>query len=108
VPSVHFYGDAPAPVAQPGRRLIRVAAISIEGGDLVKRCITMPVDQQVPLGYAAAGTVVALGDGVTGFAIGDRVTTADEESRKYPVQGLSITMRLSFERAPRSMLNAMA
>lgn len=74
-PSVLFYGDAPDPVAGPGQLLIRVAAISIEGGDLVNRAVTTPADQQVPLGYAAAGTVVALGEGVTGFAIGQRATT---------------------------------
>jgi predicted dehydrogenase/threonine dehydrogenase-like Zn-dependent dehydrogenase len=32
------------------------------------------LDQPVPLGYCNAGTVVALGAGVTGFAVGDRVT----------------------------------
>jgi predicted dehydrogenase/threonine dehydrogenase-like Zn-dependent dehydrogenase len=31
------------------------------------------LDQPLPLGYSNAGTVIALGEGVTGFKIGDRV-----------------------------------
>ena len=31
--------------------------------------------QPLPLGYCNAGTVIAVGDGVTGFAVGDRVVS---------------------------------
>src|SRR5207249_8920984 len=31
------------------------------------------LDQPLPLGYCNVGTVVSVGDGVTGFSVGDRV-----------------------------------
>jgi predicted dehydrogenase len=34
------------------------------------------LDQPMPLGYASAGTIIALGEGVTGFRAGDRVACA--------------------------------
>ncbi len=34
------------------------------------------LDQPMPLGYASAGTVVAVGDGLHGFRVGDRVACA--------------------------------
>jgi len=34
------------------------------------------LDQPIPLGYSLAGTVAAVGDGVSGFSVGDRVACA--------------------------------
>lgn len=71
--SLHIV-DLPDPRAGDGEVLIRVGAISIEGGDLIDRREGKTRYPQVP-GYAAAGRIVALGDGVDGFVVGQRVTS---------------------------------
>jgi NADPH:quinone reductase-like Zn-dependent oxidoreductase len=70
-PEVLFAEDVPAPVPGAGELLVRTEAIGV----------TLPAvrkvregSQPVPLGGEVAGTVAALGEGVTGFAVGDRVT----------------------------------
>lgn len=72
-PGVLKYVDVPEPVTGPDDILISVEAISIEGGDLINRRSTPP---PLPLwigGYAAAGTVVAVGSKVRSRTVGDRV-----------------------------------
>jgi NADPH:quinone reductase-like Zn-dependent oxidoreductase len=71
------YEDYPDPEPKQGEVLVRVAAASInpvdlrerEGGTKDWRPLTFPA----VLGWDLSGTVVALGDGVRDFAIGDRV-----------------------------------
>ena len=60
-PGVLQYVDVPDPVAGPDDVLISVEAISIEGGDLINRRLTPPPLPSWIVGYAAAGTVVAVG-----------------------------------------------
>lgn len=72
-PGVLKYVDVPEPVTGSDDILISVEAISIEGGDLINRRSTPP---PLPLwigGYAAAGTVVAVGSKVRSRTVGDRV-----------------------------------
>ena len=72
-PGVLKYVDVPEPVTGPDDILMSVEAISIEGGDLINRRSTPP---PLPLwigGYAAAGTVVAVGSKVRSRTVGDRV-----------------------------------
>ncbi|WP_296435962.1 quinone oxidoreductase family protein [Rhizobium sp. UBA1881] len=71
-PSVLKYVDVPDPVCGPDEVLIRVEAISIEGGDLINRRSTSQVPRWV-VGYAAAGTVLSVGEDVTTCAVGDKV-----------------------------------
>lgn len=71
-PSVLKYVDVPDPVCGPDEVLIRVEAISIEGGDLINRRSTSQAPRYV-VGYAAAGTVVRVGKEVTTRAVGDKV-----------------------------------
>jgi NADPH:quinone reductase-like Zn-dependent oxidoreductase len=71
-PSVLEYVDVPDPVCGPDEVLIRVEAISIEGGDLINRRSTSQVPRWV-VGYAAAGTVLSVGKEVTTRAVGDKV-----------------------------------
>ncbi len=71
-PSVLKYVDLPDPVCGPDEVLIRVEAISIEGGDLINRRSTLQPPRWV-VGYAAAGTVVGVGGHVTTRAVGDKV-----------------------------------
>lgn len=66
--------DLPIPVPGPGEVLIRVEAISIEGGDLAARRDGQTLAPRV-IGYAAAGIVTGVGPGVDGFQPGDRVTS---------------------------------
>lgn len=77
VATVLKYVDLPCPAIGPGDVLICVEAISIEGGDLINRRCTPPPHSSWVVGYAAAGTVVAVGANVESPAVGDRVTAFD-------------------------------
>lgn len=72
-PCVLKYVDIPDPVTGPDDILISVEAISIEGGDLINRRSTPPPRPSWILGYAAAGTVVAVGSNVRSLTVGNRV-----------------------------------
>ena len=69
------WADAPDPGPAPGEVLIRLAAASVNRADLLLRSgryHTLPPLPLVP-GGEGAGTVVAVGSDVDGFAPGDRV-----------------------------------
>jgi NADPH2:quinone reductase len=72
-PDVFRYEDVPDPVLGSGEILIQVEAISIEGGDTLNRLGGEMTQVPHIVGYQAAGTVTACGEGVTRFAVGDRV-----------------------------------
>ena len=74
-PEVLKPGEAEAPVAGPGRVLIRVHATSVNRPDAIQRQghYPPPAGDSPILGLEAAGTVEALGEGVTELARGDRV-----------------------------------
>ncbi len=74
-PEVFRYEEVPDPAPGPTEILVRVEAISIEGGDTLNRL--GGAMQAVPhvVGYQCAGTTVAAGEDVTGFTVGDRVVT---------------------------------
>jgi NADPH:quinone reductase len=74
-PEVFRYEEVPDPVAGPQDLLVRVEAISIEGGDTLGRAMGELGAVPHIVGYQCAGTVVAVGDDVEGFAVGDRVVT---------------------------------
>ena len=64
-PDVLRYEDVPDPTLAAGGVLVQVAAISIEGGDTLNRLGgDMPATPHI-VGYQCAGTIVAVGDGVT-------------------------------------------
>ena len=66
-----------APVARAGHVVVRVAASSVNTVDTMIRAMgkDLPLSPDLPavLGMDFAGTVEAVGDGVTGFAPGDEV-----------------------------------
>ncbi|MGD0348280.1 MAG: galactitol-1-phosphate 5-dehydrogenase [Terracidiphilus sp.] len=67
--------DFPAPVAGPGEVLVRVAACGICGSDV--HGYDGSSGRRIPpivMGHEAAGTIAAIGEGVKGYAVGDRVT----------------------------------
>ncbi|MGR9315693.1 NADP-dependent oxidoreductase [Rhizobium leguminosarum] len=70
-------GDIPTPKPGPGEILIKIEASAVNPFDLILRQGFMakfiPLPLPAVLGGDAAGTISALGDGVTGFAVGDRV-----------------------------------
>jgi NADPH2:quinone reductase len=74
-PEVLRYEDVPDPSPGPGEVLVRARAIGVQGGDVLNRF--KGALAQVPhiVGYQSAGDVVALGEGVTTFAVGDRVVS---------------------------------
>jgi NADPH2:quinone reductase len=72
-PDVFRYEDVPDPHAQRGEVVIRVQAISIEGGDLLNRAGGELKTTPHIVGYQAAGTVAEVGESVTEFKRGDRV-----------------------------------
>ncbi|HLK41884.1 MAG TPA: zinc-binding alcohol dehydrogenase family protein [Thermoleophilia bacterium] len=72
-PEVLQYEDVPDPVVRPGGVLIRVEAVSIEGGDVLNRAGGELSGDPHIVGYQCAGTIVAVGDGdVAGFEAGQR------------------------------------
>lgn len=74
-PEVLTLGDAEPPAIEPGRVLIRVRTTSVNRPDIVQRQgnYPPPPGESPILGLEAAGTVAAVGPGVSGFAVGDRV-----------------------------------
>ncbi|MBX4862472.1 NADP-dependent oxidoreductase [Rhizobium sophorae] len=70
-------GDIPTPKPGPGEILIKIEASAVNPFDLILRQGFMarfiPLPLPAVLGGDAAGTISALGDGVTGFSVGDRV-----------------------------------
>ncbi len=74
-PEVFRYEDVPDPVVGPGDVLVRVEAVSIEGGDTLNRAGGVMNRTPHVVGYQCAGTVVATGSDVGDLAEGDRVVT---------------------------------
>ena len=72
-PDVLQYEDVRDPAVMPGGVLIKVEAISIEGGDTLNRLGGPLLSNPHIVGYQAAGTIVEVGDGVTDRSVGDRV-----------------------------------
>ena len=65
--------DLPVPTPGPGQILVRHHAVGLNFIDTYHRSGLYPMKMPVVLGLEAAGVVEALGDGVTRFAVGDRV-----------------------------------
>jgi putative PIG3 family NAD(P)H quinone oxidoreductase len=74
-PDVLYVGTVEDPVAGAGEVLVRVEATALNRADLLQRQGRYPVPEGVtPIpGLEMAGTVETVGDGVGGFAPGDRV-----------------------------------
>ncbi len=72
-PEVLKYEDMPDPVPGPGEVLVKVAAAGINPIDLVERNGGTHVPLPAILGWDVSGTIVKLGDGVSGLAVGEKV-----------------------------------
>lgn len=76
-PEVLYVGQVPRPEPGPGEILVRVAAFSVNGGELAVRAgrLRLLTGRTFPkrIGLDFTGEVAALGAGTTGVAVGDRV-----------------------------------
>ncbi|MFT4053203.1 MAG: quinone oxidoreductase [Novosphingobium sp.] len=74
-PEVIEREDFPIPSAAPGEVVIETEAVGLNFIDTYYRKGLYPDALPISLGSESVGRIIALGDGVTGFAIGDRVGT---------------------------------
>ena len=73
-PEALTWQDVPDPVADPGEVLLDVVATAVNRPDLLQRqgLYPPPPGASDYLGLECSGTVAALGDGVSGWTVGDR------------------------------------
>ena len=76
-PEVLRVVDRPVPEPGPGQIRIRHAAVGLNFIDTYQRTGLYPVPMPAVLGMEAAGTVDAVGEGVTRFKVGDRAAYAN-------------------------------
>jgi NADPH2:quinone reductase len=76
-PEVLRVEDVPSPSPGPGQAVIQVDAAGVNFIDVYHRTGLYPRDLPFTLGLEAAGTVTALGPGVSTLQIGDRVAACD-------------------------------
>lgn len=74
-PGVLKYEDVPDPSCAPNGIVIRVEAVSIEGGDTLNRQGGALMSKPHIVGYQAAGEVVQIGADVKDFKLGDKAVT---------------------------------
>jgi NADPH2:quinone reductase len=72
------YVDAPVPRPGPGEALVKLAAIGVNYIDLYHRSGAYPMPLPFTPGSEGAGTIEAVGDGVTELREGDRVAYATQ------------------------------
>lgn len=70
------FEDVADPVPGPGDLLVEVSAAGLNYIDTYHRIGLYPMEYPIVPGVEGAGTVIAIGEGVTGFSIGDRVAWA--------------------------------
>src|ERR1700722_548243 len=75
-PRVLKYEDVPDPVCHPKGIVIRVEAVSIEGGDTLNRSRGALVTHPHIVGYQAGGEIVEVGSEVTNLKVGQKVATS--------------------------------
>ncbi len=72
-PEVLLFGERPMPAPAAGEVLVKIAAAGVNFADINVRSGVNKVPLPAIPGMEAAGTIEKIGDGVTGFALGDRV-----------------------------------
>jgi NADPH2:quinone reductase len=93
-PEVMAWTEVQLPDPGPGEARIRHTAIGVNFIDVYQRSGVYPVPLPAGLGFEAAGVVEALGPGVEGIAVGQRVAYVDgpagayAEARNHPASRL--------------------
>lgn len=77
VPEVFRYEDVPDPVCHPQGVVIRVEAVSIEGGDTLNRGGGQMAGSPHIVGYQAAGEIMEVGAEVSYLKVGQKVVTVN-------------------------------
>jgi NADPH:quinone reductase len=105
--------EVPTPKPGPGQALIRLRAIGVNFVDVYFRMGRYKADLPITLGNEGAGTVEAIGPGVTEVAVGDRVAWAMNRGSyaEYAVVPGGILVKIpddvGFETAAAAMLQGM-
>lgn len=76
-PEVLEYASAEMPIPGPGQLLLKVAAVGVNFIETYQRSGVYRVQYPLTPGGECSGIVQAVGEGVSGFAPGDRVATAE-------------------------------
>ena len=76
-PDVLRYEDVPDPVCHPQGVVIRVEAVSIEGGDTLNRGGGQMAGSPHIVGYQAAGEIIEVGAEVAHLKVGQKVVTVN-------------------------------
>ena len=74
-PEVFKYEEVPDPACHPKGVVIRVEAVSIEGGDTLNRWRGPLLAKPHIVGYQAGGEIVEVGSEVEHLRVGQKVTT---------------------------------
>lgn len=72
-PEVMEYGDLPDPTVASSMVVVDIAAAGVNFIDTYHRAGLYPMEFPLTPGLEGAGTITEVGDGVEGFAVGDRV-----------------------------------
>jgi NADPH:quinone reductase len=71
--SVMRYEEIPTPTPKPGEAVVSIEAVGVNYIDVYHRSGVYPMPLPITLGQEGAGTVTAVGEGVTSVKVGDRV-----------------------------------
>jgi NADPH2:quinone reductase len=93
-PEVLRWEDVPTPEPGPGEALVHHAAVGLNFIDVYFRTGLYKTALPAILGMEASGTVTAVGPGVTGVAVGDRVAYATAPIGAYATERVIATDRL--------------
>jgi NADPH2:quinone reductase len=105
--------DIPTPQPGPGQALVRIAASGVNFIDIYFRTGLYKADQPIAIGSEAAGTVEAVGEGVSEVAPGDRVAYAMARGSyaEYAVVPAAMLVKIpghvDFQTAAAAMLQGM-
>jgi NADPH2:quinone reductase len=72
-PEILRYEDVPEPVPKPAEAVVKVEAAGVNFIDIYQRIGVYKLPLPLTLGLEGAGTVTAVGEGVTDVRVGDRV-----------------------------------
>lgn len=113
-PKVMQLQDVTMPQPGPGQIQVEQQAIGVNYIDTYHRSGLYPLDMPSGIGLEAAGTVSALGDDVTGWAVGDRVTYCTGPIGAYAQfhtiaadRAIHLPREISFEAAASMMLKGL-